>query len=134
MTLLTNLRVTYVEAKKNSNLLLLTKLKIFRVKVNIENFDTENEVLLLRPVSIIVEIKRNLSAAWYNDIPDVEISGRLKRIDVLLNQEDYAVIMKTLTENLGESAADGANPHAIAAAERKKMSEGPNKAVICEYC
>lgn len=100
--------------------------------MNIQNFDAENEVLLLRPVSIIVEIKRNLSAAWYNDIPDIEISGRLKRIDVLLNQEDYTVIMKTLTENLGESAADGANPQAIAAAERKKMSEGPNKAIICK--
>ncbi|KAL7290198.1 hypothetical protein TKK_0015907 [Trichogramma kaykai] len=84
----------------------LQNLKLSRVRLNKENFVAENEVLLLQPVSVILLLKRNLSTAWFRKIPDIEMSGRMKKITILLNQEDYAMIMSTLDENLGESAND----------------------------
>ncbi|XP_031777535.1 vacuolar protein sorting-associated protein 13 isoform X3 [Nasonia vitripennis] len=107
----------------------LQNLKLSRVRLNKDKFTVENEVLLLQPVSFILQIKRNLSTAWFRAIPDIEMSGRLKRIDVLLNQEDYAMIMSTLSENLGESFEDGAavTTQSVAKVDRKSIAEEPNK-------
>lgn len=91
-------------------------------------------MLLLQPVSFILQIKRNLSAAWYRAIPDVEMSGRLKRIDVLLNQEDYGTIMTTLSENLGEGAEDGIAQAQAAAArvDKRPLADEPIRTSVCE--
>uniref|UniRef100_A0A8C3VG41 Vacuolar protein sorting 13 homolog A n=1 Tax=Catharus ustulatus TaxID=91951 RepID=A0A8C3VG41_CATUS len=42
----------------------------------------QTEVQLLQPVSLEVAVERNLAAAWYNEVPDIEISGRLKPMNV----------------------------------------------------
>uniref|UniRef100_A0A3B3UNQ2 Vacuolar protein sorting 13 homolog A n=1 Tax=Poecilia latipinna TaxID=48699 RepID=A0A3B3UNQ2_9TELE len=47
----------------------LTDLKMYR---------SEPKTQLLKPVSLDLEIQRNLSANWYHSIPDVEITAHLK--------------------------------------------------------
>ncbi|XP_076681161.1 vacuolar protein sorting 13C isoform X2 [Andrena cerasifolii] len=84
----------------------LQNLKLSRVKLNMEKFTVESEILLLEPVSFTLLIKRNLSTAWFTTIPDIDMSGRLNKISVLLSKEDYATVMKVLEENLGETMED----------------------------
>ncbi|XP_023247319.1 vacuolar protein sorting-associated protein 13 [Copidosoma floridanum] len=110
----------------------LQNLKLSRVRVNKENFAAENEVVLLQPVSVMLQIKRNLSAAWFRDIPDIEMSGRMKCINVLLNHEDYTTIMATLNENLGESVEDGTVAQAVVPAGKKSIAEESGKTIYVE--
>ncbi|XP_011874480.1 PREDICTED: vacuolar protein sorting-associated protein 13C isoform X2 [Vollenhovia emeryi] len=84
----------------------LQNLKLSRVRLNTERFTSENEVLLLEPVTFTLLMKRNLSTAWFTAIPDIDMSGRLNRINLLLSKEDYATILKVLEQNLGETFED----------------------------
>ncbi|XP_076625592.1 vacuolar protein sorting 13C isoform X3 [Colletes latitarsis] len=84
----------------------LQNLKLSRVKLNMEKFEIENEILLLEPVSFTLLIKRNLSTAWFTSIPDIDMSGRLNKINVLISKEDYVTALKVLEQNLGEVAED----------------------------
>ncbi|XP_011301984.1 vacuolar protein sorting-associated protein 13C isoform X2 [Fopius arisanus] len=80
----------------------LQNLKLSRMRLNMESFTAENEVLLLQPVTFTLLMTRNLSTAWFTAIPDIDMSGRLKSIELLLSHEDYTTILKLLEENLGE--------------------------------
>jgi len=84
----------------------LQNLKLLRVRLNTEKFINENEVLLLEPVTFTLLMKRNLSTAWFTAIPDIDMSGRLNKINLLLSKEDYATILKVLEQNLGETFED----------------------------
>lgn len=84
----------------------LQNLKLLRVRLNTEKFISENEVLLLEPVTFTLLMKRNLSTAWFTAIPDIDMSGRLNKINLLLSKEDYATILKVLEQNLGETFED----------------------------
>uniref|UniRef100_A0A8C5FUA7 Vacuolar protein sorting 13 homolog C n=1 Tax=Gadus morhua TaxID=8049 RepID=A0A8C5FUA7_GADMO len=66
---------------------------------------------LLEPVNLVLSIKRNLAASWYNKMAAVEIDGDLKPMRVTLSQEDLRVLLRILTENLGE--ASGLQPLAF---------------------
>uniref|UniRef100_A0A8C5AE43 Vacuolar protein sorting 13 homolog C n=1 Tax=Gadus morhua TaxID=8049 RepID=A0A8C5AE43_GADMO len=59
---------------------------------------------LLEPVNLVLSIKRNLAASWYNKMAAVEIDGDLKPMRVTLSQEDLRVLLRILTENLGEAS------------------------------
>lgn len=41
-----------------------------------------SEVELLQPAVISVDICRNIAAAWFHEVPDVDISGTLQGIKV----------------------------------------------------
>lgn len=71
-----------------------------------KTFAIENEILLLEPVSFTLLIKRNLSTAWFTSVPDIDMSGRLNKINILISKEDYATAMRVLEKNLGETAED----------------------------
>uniref|UniRef100_A0A669F4A6 Vacuolar protein sorting 13 homolog A n=1 Tax=Oreochromis niloticus TaxID=8128 RepID=A0A669F4A6_ORENI len=58
----------------------LTDLKMYRVKYKNERF--EEEIQLLKPVSLDLEIRRNLSSSWYHEIPDIAIEVHLKPMSV----------------------------------------------------
>ncbi|KAL3884630.1 hypothetical protein ACJMK2_024757 [Sinanodonta woodiana] len=45
---------------------------------------------------------RNLSAGWYKDVPDIDISATMETIKVSLSQGDFTIIMRLLNENLTE--------------------------------
>nr|XP_020458048.1 vacuolar protein sorting-associated protein 13A isoform X1 [Monopterus albus] len=80
----------------------LTDLKMYRTTYVNEGF--HGEIQLLKPVSLDLEIQRNLSSNWYHNIPDIEIAAHLKPMSLILSQDDMTVVLRTLSENLSEKA------------------------------
>uniref|UniRef100_A0A669EIP5 Vacuolar protein sorting 13 homolog A n=1 Tax=Oreochromis niloticus TaxID=8128 RepID=A0A669EIP5_ORENI len=54
----------------------LTDLKMYR------SVSVGEEIQLLKPVSLDLEIRRNLSSSWYHEIPDIAIEVHLKPMSV----------------------------------------------------
>ncbi|CAJ1068435.1 vacuolar protein sorting-associated protein 13A isoform X2 [Xyrichtys novacula] len=80
----------------------LTDLKMYRTTYIDEGFQGETQVLM--PVSLDLEILRNLSSNWYHSIPDIEITAHLKPMNLILSQDDMTVVLRTLSENLSEKS------------------------------
>ncbi|KAG7223425.1 hypothetical protein INR49_015528, partial [Caranx melampygus] len=80
----------------------LTDLKMYRTTYINEGFQGETQ--LLKPVSLDLEIQRNLSSNWYHSIPDIEITAHLKPMTLILSQDDMIVVLRTLSENLSEKS------------------------------
>ncbi|KAL6114111.1 vps13a [Pungitius sinensis] len=80
----------------------LTDLKMYRTTYVGEGFQGETQLLM--PVSLHLEIQRNLSFNWYHSIPDIEITAHLKPISLILSQDDMIVVLRTLSENLSEQS------------------------------
>ncbi|KAM6110029.1 LOW QUALITY PROTEIN: intermembrane lipid transfer protein VPS13A [Phoenicopterus ruber ruber] len=85
----------------------LSELKLYRSCY--EQGSLQTEVQLLQPLNLEVAVERNLAAAWYNEVPDIEISGRLKPMNLILSQEDITTILRTLNENIGGSSGASAS-------------------------
>ncbi|XP_032688033.1 vacuolar protein sorting-associated protein 13 isoform X3 [Odontomachus brunneus] len=100
----------------------LQNLKLSRVRLNMEKFVSENEVLLLEPVTFTLLMKRNLSTAWFTSIPDIEMFGRLNKINLLLSKEDYATILKVVEQNLSETFEDAKPPQPALPAVKSEQS------------
>ncbi|XP_029472303.1 vacuolar protein sorting-associated protein 13A isoform X2 [Rhinatrema bivittatum] len=81
----------------------LSELKLYRT--TFEKGLLQTEIQLLQPLNLEVTVERNLAAAWYSDVPDIKIIGRLKPMMVILGQEDLTTILRTLNENIGDSSA-----------------------------
>ncbi|XP_070537095.1 intermembrane lipid transfer protein VPS13A-like isoform X2 [Ptychodera flava] len=90
-----------------------------------------SELLILEPVDITVDIKRNLAASWYHKIPNITIRGKLPALKISLEQNDFAMLMAILEENLGEGkkletksdatdSSDSSNDEVKSTAEEKK--------------
>uniref|UniRef100_A0A8C3XSC1 Vacuolar protein sorting 13 homolog A n=1 Tax=Chelydra serpentina TaxID=8475 RepID=A0A8C3XSC1_CHESE len=79
----------------------LSELKLYRT--HFERGSLQSEIQLLQPLNLEVTVERNLAAAWYSEVPDIKILGRLKPMNVslILSQEDLTTILRTLNENLG---------------------------------
>ncbi|KAF2983033.1 hypothetical protein EK904_011694 [Melospiza melodia maxima] len=93
----------------------LSELKLYRSYYEQDSLQTE--VQLLQPINLEVAVERNLAATWYHEVPDIEISGRLKPMNLILSQEDITTILRTLNENAGESSgASTALPESKASA------------------
>ncbi|XP_019410461.1 PREDICTED: vacuolar protein sorting-associated protein 13A isoform X1 [Crocodylus porosus] len=80
----------------------LSELKLYRSSV--ERGSLQTEIQLLQPVNLEIVVERNLAAAWYTEIPDIAVSGRLKPMNLILSQEDIATILRTLNENLWDNS------------------------------
>ncbi|XP_039659094.1 vacuolar protein sorting-associated protein 13A [Perca fluviatilis] len=80
----------------------LTDLKMYRTTYKDEGFHGETQLLM--PVSLDLEIKRNLSSNWYHSIPDIEITAHLKPMSLIFSQDDMTVVLRTLSENLSEKS------------------------------
>lgn len=65
------------------------------------DYQIQQERKLLRPTSFKLLVKRSLSS-WYEALPDLEISGRMKTIAIAVGHSDYKSIMKILNQNLTE--------------------------------
>ncbi|XP_030592859.1 intermembrane lipid transfer protein VPS13A isoform X2 [Archocentrus centrarchus] len=94
----------------------LTNLKMYRATYADESF--QREIQLLKPVSLDLEIQRNLSSSWYHKIPDIEIGAHLKPMSLILCQEDMIIVLRTLSENLSEKSDAGPPPAALPATDR----------------
>uniref|UniRef100_A0A8C3PAE3 Vacuolar protein sorting 13 homolog A n=1 Tax=Chrysemys picta bellii TaxID=8478 RepID=A0A8C3PAE3_CHRPI len=80
----------------------LSELKLYRA--HFERGSLQSEIQLLQPLNLEVIVERNLAAAWYSEVPDIKILGRLKPMNLILSQEDLTTILRTLNENLGDSS------------------------------
>lgn len=60
------------------------------------------DINILSPTSFALNIQRNLSVGWYKERPELEISGRLKSIELNLIASDYAMLMEVLAKNMTE--------------------------------
>lgn len=67
-------------------------------------YGLRDDVNILNPTTFALIIKRNLSAGWYKEIPELDVSGRLKSIVVNLMNADYKMIMSILSKNMAEGA------------------------------
>ncbi|KAJ4449971.1 hypothetical protein ANN_01378 [Periplaneta americana] len=59
----------------------LQNLKLSRAKLDDEAKEVVNESLILQPITFGLLVLRNLSAGWYKEIPDLDLSGRLESIN-----------------------------------------------------
>lgn len=100
----------------------LQNLKLSRVRLNTKQFTSENEVLLLEPVTFTLLMKRNLSTAWFTSIPDIDMFGRLNKINLLLSKEDYITVLKVLEQNLGETVEDSKSVQAMPPAMKSEYN------------
>ncbi|XP_072235878.1 intermembrane lipid transfer protein VPS13C isoform X2 [Leuresthes tenuis] len=87
----------------------LTELKLSRTCMDPALCRPSSE--LLEPVNLHVNIKRNLSASWYNKMASMEIHGDLKPMKLELSQDDLRVLLRIMIDNLGE--AGGPEPSAL---------------------
>ncbi|KAK6178554.1 hypothetical protein SNE40_013319 [Patella caerulea] len=102
--------------------IVLNEVKLSRAYMK-EGGEITAECLILEPLTISIDICRNLSAAWYHGHPEVDISGILKSIDVRLSQGDFAMIMMLTNENLTEGQDIGTPQQAQPANEPVKSTE-----------
>uniref|UniRef100_A0A8C3I1Y3 Vacuolar protein sorting 13 homolog A n=1 Tax=Chrysemys picta bellii TaxID=8478 RepID=A0A8C3I1Y3_CHRPI len=58
----------------------LSELKLYRA--HFERGSLQSEIQLLQPLNLEVIVERNLAAAWYSEVPDIKILGRLKPMNV----------------------------------------------------
>uniref|UniRef100_A0A182VBQ3 Vacuolar protein sorting-associated protein 13 n=1 Tax=Anopheles merus TaxID=30066 RepID=A0A182VBQ3_ANOME len=65
---------------------------------------------VLSPTSFTLIMKRNLSSGWYRDHPDMDISGRLKAVELNFIATDYSVIMQILSKNMTEGQEEFKKP------------------------
>uniref|UniRef100_A0A7N6BFF1 Vacuolar protein sorting 13 homolog A n=1 Tax=Anabas testudineus TaxID=64144 RepID=A0A7N6BFF1_ANATE len=73
----------------------LTDLKMYRSETTYTNEGFQGEIQLLKPVSLDLEIQRNLSSNWYHNIPDIEITAHLKPMSVSSNTVVIAAVVET---------------------------------------
>lgn len=59
-----------------------TVLLLFSSRTTYINEGFQGETRLLQPVSLDLEIQRNLSSNWYHSIPDIQITAHLKPMSV----------------------------------------------------
>ncbi|KAL4216396.1 Vacuolar protein [Mactra antiquata] len=79
----------------------ITDVKISRAVLDASQF-VKSEVELLQPVTISVDLCRNLAANWFHEVPDMDITGTLDCIKLTISQGDFTAMMMVLNENLSE--------------------------------
>ncbi|XP_062868929.1 intermembrane lipid transfer protein VPS13C isoform X1 [Trichomycterus rosablanca] len=78
----------------------LTQLKLSRISMKEDEMSGSR---LLQPVNLVLSVKRNLAASWFQDMAALEVDGDLKPMQVALSQDDLSVLLKILMENFGEA-------------------------------
>ncbi|CAK1546186.1 unnamed protein product [Leptosia nina] len=89
----------------------LEELKVSCVQLIEDSTEVSHERKLLRPTSFKLLVKRSLSS-WYEPLPDLDVSGRMKTIAITVGHSDYKSIMKILNQNLqeGQNKAEEVKP------------------------
>lgn len=77
-------------------------LKLSRFSMKEPPADDGQEHPLLLPVSFKLLVTRNMNFEAHPEVPEMKNEGVLPRIELILSEEDYCAIMRTLDENLNE--------------------------------
>uniref|UniRef100_A0A673C0P7 Vacuolar protein sorting 13 homolog C n=1 Tax=Sphaeramia orbicularis TaxID=375764 RepID=A0A673C0P7_9TELE len=117
----------------------LTQLKLSR---SVSHKDPKSCIELLEPVNLRLSVRRNLAASWYKKMAAVEIDGDMKPMKVGLSQGDLKVLLRILTENLGEaSSLEPTAPRQETVLQVQTMVRDNeivlkkiNKTIICWWC
>ncbi|KRX75548.1 Vacuolar protein sorting-associated protein 13A, partial [Trichinella sp. T6] len=80
----------------------LDQMKICRVLLDKDCWTLTRERQLLKPITFVLAVQRNLSFANVKSVPLISIRGQLPDIELGLTSDDYAVMMEILNENLVE--------------------------------
>ncbi|XP_022825403.1 vacuolar protein sorting-associated protein 13 isoform X2 [Spodoptera litura] len=104
----------------------LEDMKVSCVKLEDNYKDAIQERKLLRPTSFKLLVKRSLSI-WYESLPDLDISGRMKTIAITVGHSDYKSIMKIINQNLQEGAKAEDKAAAGLAKTASKATVRPSK-------
>ncbi|XP_060080495.1 intermembrane lipid transfer protein VPS13A-like [Ylistrum balloti] len=83
----------------------LKQLKLTRAVFTITGA-SRGECLILEPVTITLNVTRNLSISWYTDQPEVDVTGSMEAIVASMSQGDFKMAMSLLDENLNEGQSD----------------------------
>ncbi|XP_030353543.1 vacuolar protein sorting-associated protein 13C isoform X2 [Strigops habroptila] len=109
----------------------LTQLKLSRTTMETGLLHPEHpDIEILHPINLSLSVKRNLSAAWFHELPVLEITGYLDTMNVVLSQEDLNVFLKVLTENLGE--AEEKQTHAKSVLQKEGKTKEMEKSVLTQ--
>ncbi|XP_065123827.1 intermembrane lipid transfer protein VPS13C isoform X1 [Paramisgurnus dabryanus] len=81
----------------------LTQLKLSRISMKQDSNQPSSK--LLEPVNLVLSVKRNLAASWYQKMAAIEVDGDLKPMKMALSQDDLTVLLRILMENIGEANA-----------------------------
>lgn len=79
----------------------LNNIKLSRVELSTEG-TIERENNLLEPISLTLNICRNLTISWLKQQPEVDIQANLKPIRISISDEDFQVTLSVLQDNLKE--------------------------------
>ncbi|XP_054926779.1 intermembrane lipid transfer protein Vps13 isoform X4 [Dermacentor andersoni] len=77
-------------------------LKLSRFCMKVPNSQDDDEYPLLLPVSFKLLVVRNMNFETHPEVPEMKNEGVLPKIELILSEEDYCAIMRTLDENLNE--------------------------------
>ncbi|XP_053451789.1 intermembrane lipid transfer protein VPS13C isoform X1 [Nycticebus coucang] len=102
----------------------LTQLKLSRTILQADL--PQHDIEILKPVNMLLSIRRNLSATWYVQIPGMEIKGKLKPMQVALSEDDLTILMKILLENLGEASSQSTLTQSVQEAVRMRKIDAPS--------
>ncbi|KAF1393337.1 hypothetical protein PFLUV_G00038030 [Perca fluviatilis] len=83
----------------------LTQLKLSRTTLTPRDSSHLN-IEILQPINLELSVTRNLSTSWFTSIPGVQVQGELRSLNISLGEEDLAVLMKILVENIGEGSRE----------------------------
>ncbi|KAL1452781.1 hypothetical protein WDU94_006978, partial [Cyamophila willieti] len=83
----------------------LVNMTMSRVRYSKDTQSLLDNIVLIKPINFSLTVVRNLCAGWYKDKPDLNVSGSFKTINLSLNREDYATLMKISSGNLAEGAS-----------------------------
>ncbi|KAI7814086.1 putative vacuolar protein sorting-associated protein 13C [Triplophysa rosa] len=89
----------------------LTQLKLSRISM--EQDSNQPSSKLLEPVNLVLSVKRNLAASWYQKMAAIEVDGDLKPMKVALSQDDLTVLLRILMENIGEASGVQSDAQAL---------------------
>ncbi|XP_055701182.1 intermembrane lipid transfer protein Vps13 isoform X2 [Phlebotomus papatasi] len=70
------------------------------------SFNADSDSVILNPTTFSLNIIRNLSATWYKDKPDIEVSGKMNSIVINMDASDYKLIMDILGKNMQEGGSE----------------------------
>lgn len=67
---------------KFKSMWLFIRIPCYSFRTVLESDSPQPDIEILKPVNMLLSIQRNLSAAWYTQIPGMEIKGKLKPMQV----------------------------------------------------
>lgn len=67
---------------KFKNMWIFTRNHCYSFRTVLQSDSLQHDIEILKPVNMLLSVQWNLSAAWYTEIPGMEIKGKLQPMQV----------------------------------------------------